>query len=123
MTTDVEQPSVELICQLLRRRRFRYRSELELHDGIAALFDAHGVDFSREVPVPGGRIDFVIADIALEVKIKGSAQQVSRQARRYADTGMFSAVMVATTRPAHQTIADPNSVPPISVVTLGGLGL
>ncbi|KJR10260.1 hypothetical protein [Gordonia sihwensis] len=81
------------------------------------------MNYEREVRVPGGRVDFVVGTVAIEVKIKGSSESLSRQLQRYVEAGRFTAIIVATTRPAHHVVADPDRTPPITVVTLGGLGL
>lgn len=108
---------------LLERRKFRYRNEIDLHDAISALFDSEGIAYAREVRVAGGRVDFVVGGIAIEVKIKGSAAAAARQARRYADTGRFAAVLIVSTRPHHWVAADRDAAVPIETVTIGGLGL
>ncbi len=91
------------------RERLILGDEFALHDQLAARLTAGGVAFAREVRLgPRKRPDFMIARIAIEVKVQGGQMEILRQLKRYADDPAISGVVLVTTRPV--------SVPP----TLGG---
>lgn len=70
---------------LLSRLRLPLSTEVKLQLAIAEEFDAAGVDYEREVQLsPEDRPDFMIGDVAIEVKIKGSKRAIFHQVERYA---------------------------------------
>lgn len=87
------------LADLLERHRFRCGSEHELQDGIEHVLTGAGVAFGREMALSlPDRPDFLIAGgIALEVKTKGSLQDLLRQVSRYALHDSVKAVLCVGT--------------------------
>jgi len=79
-TSDV----LDDVCDVLRQHTYGYRDEIELHQGMSQAFTDAGIPHSREVAVTGGRIDFLIGNLGIEVKIQGQSAAVQRQLARYA---------------------------------------
>ncbi len=72
------------LAMLLSRYKFRFSSEAELQNGVEDVLTKVGVLFEREkILTPSDRPDFVIGDVALEVKIGGSVSALLRQCSRY----------------------------------------
>jgi hypothetical protein len=114
---------VDDVVAALSNRRYRYSSEVVLHAGLAEALTEAGIDHQREVQVAGGRIDFLIGSLGIEVKIKGTVEALGRQLRRYAADPRIDALLVVTSRPTHRQVrAIPVGVP-VRVVTIGALGL
>ena len=81
---------------------WRCPSEADLHRQMIHVFAKADMDAEHEVKISAGRLDFLVTvdgvRVALEVKIKGSATEIERQAQRYALSGEVDAVVVVTTR-------------------------
>ena len=128
----------DAVSEVLGGKRYRYHDEISLHRALAAALRADAMTFRREVPLLGGRIDFVVdlppptdttgtvnaADSAsysdsemlrlgIEVKIKGSSRALHRQIQGYAEDPRLHGLIVATTRPVHRTEFTARSVPAI----------
>jgi len=115
--------TVAPIVDALSGKRYRYNTEADLHRALMAALDAAGIAYRREVFVPGGRIDFVVGRVGVEVKIKGSATSLARQIGKYALAEELDAFLVVTTRPAHRAIPAFANDKPVHVMTIGGLSL
>lgn len=91
------------IAALISRTTFRYRNELQLHDGIVLLLESHGVTgLKREVRLsPADRIDFLAGSLGIEVKVDGPHRQVWRQMHRYATHDSISELLLITSRAHH----------------------
>lgn len=86
------------IISLLESFRFRFVTEIDLQDGIAAVFDRADIRYEREKSLnETDRPDFMVGGIAIEVKIKGSLSELLRQASRYAGCDQVSAILVVGT--------------------------
>ncbi len=101
--------------------RFRYRDEAELHLALSERLTQASIPHRREVLVPGGRIDFLIGRVGMEVKIKGPAAQVQRQLETYAASGRFDHLILLTTRPVHRSVPRILHGVPVTVHTVGAL--
>ena len=113
--------SANQILACLAARRFSCTSEDELQLAIAEVFDAAGIAHEREVYLSSvDRPDFLIGDIAVEVKTKGSRAEVIRQLYRYASHSRVAAIVLATTRAQHR-MPERISGKPVSVAYLGRL--
>lgn len=78
-------------------------NEAELQSQVSeVLASVLGVEVEREVVAERGRYDIMVRvdgfAIVLELKVKGSANQVERQAQKYALTDGVDAVAVVTTK-------------------------
>jgi hypothetical protein len=97
------------IFAALYGRRFQIHDEKTLQHQIETVFRIEGIDHAREVPITGGTIDFVAwtdsrfdtvllraprVKLGIEVKIKGSCRDISRQIRRYAAEPELDALML-----------------------------
>lgn len=105
---------IDDVVQALRSCRLRFGDEKDLQGGIERVFKDRGFLFEREVELEGsGRIDFVVLGrdgidlpgtaVGVEVKIKGSTSEVTRQLHRYAVTKRLSGLVLATTMMRHAT--------------------
>ncbi|AYD81581.1 Cas4 family exonuclease [Arthrobacter phage KBurrousTX] len=115
------------IATLVVLEQHTWQTEDDLQNSIAECLKAAGLDVTREVTLDGGlgRIDLMIdgKGIGIEVKVKGSWQQLTRQVMRYSRAPEIKALLVATTKPAHamHTPVAANGVPILTVVLGGGL--
>src|SRR5215469_1876133 len=76
----------DLATSILRvARALRWTTERDLKDDLAELFAREGYNAERERAIgPAERPDFLLQDgIGVEVKVKGTADQLERQVRRY----------------------------------------
>lgn len=78
---------------------FRYRDEVQLHEGIAEALTTLNVAYVREhVASPRHRFDFLCNGIVIEVKIHGSFTDALRQVDRYCELAEVKAIVLVTTR-------------------------
>lgn len=86
---------LEDIVQALSRVSYRFNSEAELQDGIAIALDSAGLEHAREVVLTRrDRIDFMVGDVGVEVKIKGGITDLTSQLSRYAGLPQIAALVV-----------------------------
>ena len=79
--------------------RYDLTSEDSVQRGIAKVLDEDATPYDREVPVNGGRLDFLLGTgVAIEVKLHGSTADLIRQLHRYAKLGEVRSLLVVTTR-------------------------
>lgn len=93
------------VSRLLSRATIRATDEVEIQGAIERALVAAGLEVLREVDVgAAGRIDFELPGLRLgiEVKVKGSAKDVTEQLSRYAETGRYDAVLLVTTLRRHR---------------------
>lgn len=90
------------VMAVLRSTRFRWASEDDLQRGIEAALLASGIDAVREVRCgPGERLDLLVGQVGIEVKVKGDWRGVLRQLRRYAEHDEVAALVLVTSVVAH----------------------
>lgn len=79
------------------------------------------IPYEREAEIKiGGRIDFLVdGQIGLELKIKGSVTEVSRQAQRYLEDERLKGLLLLTTRRLHMSTQTVGGKP-FRVVVVGG---
>ena len=100
----MKQTASEVVA-MLRASRFNFTSEDELQRGIAMLLEREKVAFEREVVLgPHDRIDFLVSDVGVEVKVDGTFNEVVRQVQRYLEYDRIGTVVLVTTRNKHRDI-------------------
>jgi len=98
--------------------------EDNLQQSMAAAFTRAGLAFEREVALSAAdRIDFVLGEIGIEVKVDGSAPALIRQLQRYAQHGRLRALLVVTTRARLMQLPAELSGKPVHVLSLLEAGL
>ena len=92
-------PPDALVC-LLSGKRMRCSTEQALQDDIEIVLAAARVAYEREhyLGAKTGRIDFMVGNTGLEIKVKGGARAIHRQCVRYCDHPSVEALVLATTR-------------------------
>lgn len=107
------------IAAVLGSARFRYTSEDELQQGISLVLDKHGFAFEREARLDArSRIDFLVGDVGIEVKVAGSAADLGVQVLRYLRHDRIRAVVIVTTRARHRDIPAELEGKPVHIVHL-----
>lgn len=88
------------ICVLLPRYTYRFSTERELQDGVAAALTAEGIAFDREyIASKEDRFDFLCeSGVVIEVKIDGSFADCARQVQRYCGLEVTRAVVIAAAK-------------------------
>lgn len=92
---------IDVIVKSLSSARLPMEDEKALQSAIAVRLGSARIVHEREVRVTGGVIDFLIpsAGIGIEVKIKGTAADVLRQLRGYADDERIRRLVLVTSKP------------------------
>jgi hypothetical protein len=110
------------IAALIGACRYHYRDEDRLHAGIEQVLADGGVNATAEARLSGrDRIDFLAGPVGIEVKIAGSAADVTRQLRRYATHPEIGALVLVTTRARHRALPRQIGGKPLRVVFLSGV--
>lgn len=111
--------TASFVADAIRRVRFNCVSEDDLQRGIEKVLTDVGMKFEREVILsPRDRLDFVVDGLGIEVKIAGGLNDVMRQVQRYLGYEQIKAVMVVSTRSAHNSLPDSLRGKPVHVVVL-----
>lgn len=114
-------PTLEDILGALRRAKVRYATELGLHLDLAkALADA-GIPSVSEHRLSGkDRVDVVVRTeaglVAVEVKVRGSVDEIDRQVARYAAHDEVAAVVIVSPLMRHSGVAREVCGKPVHVV-------
>lgn len=91
------------IAELLTGYSFNFSDEKDLQEAIAQIFEAENIPFEREVTITEkDRIDFMVGDIGIEVKIGFSLSAVIHQLHRYAQNEAIRELILVTTKSQHQ---------------------
>jgi hypothetical protein len=110
------------ISDAVRRSRYVYAQETELHLGLEAAMRAAGFEPVPEVKLNRrDRIDFLIGRVGVEVKIKGTRDALHRQVLRYAESPLVDELLVITTVRAHRGLPAEIGGKPLSVLVIGGI--
>ena len=88
-----------MLLTLLGSIRAPLENEKQTQLEIANQLDAAGVEYIREFRLaPGEIVDFMIGDVAVEVKIKGSRAGILRQLERYSAHAAVAQIILLTSR-------------------------
>jgi hypothetical protein len=110
---------VEIIRAALAKYRLTFADEKQLQDQLAKIFLAEGLHFNREVSIsPKDRLDFLIQEIAIEVKVGGSEESHLRQMKRYNDHPMVAGTLLISTR--KYNLPETLSGKPVAGISIGG---
>ena len=115
--------TLRALAALLEGYRFDTSNEDAVQRGLASVLAEQRIVFRREVPVPGGRLDFLVdvdGGTAIEVKLDGSTANLIRQLARYAELEGVRSLLVVTTR--HRLAQVPREIAgkPVRVALLLG---
>jgi hypothetical protein len=113
-----------LLADTIGRSRYRYASEDDLQEGLAAaLVPAYTVE--REVRISDhSRVDLLVdGDLVIEVKVAGTADALLRQVTRYAASPRVAGLVAVTTRVRHLALPDTVGGKPLVTVSLTGSAL
>jgi hypothetical protein len=114
--------TLDQVLAAIRGHRFRYTNEDELQEGIAAALERVGLDPRREVRLGDrDRIDIVVEDVGIEVKVAGAASSAYTQLQRYASHDEISHLVLVTTR--WQRLPAEAGGKPLTTISLAGAGL
>ena len=91
------------LSNLLSGYRIRFDTEQHMQDDIEDIFRRHSVPYVREFAVGAGAIDFLVGDVGIECKTKGSPTAVLRQVLRYAEEGAeIASLLLVTSKASHR---------------------
>jgi hypothetical protein len=109
------------IAKVLNSTRFRFADERQLQDGIELALLHAGASFTREKLLgPGDIVDFLVGDVALEVKIGGSLSEVTRQLHRYTQHESVASILLVSSRMRLDNLPAVMNGKPLQVVRLLG---
>lgn len=90
------------LVRVLQTHRLPLTDEKRTQAQLAEVFNAAKIPFEREVHLAEGDIvDFMVGDIALEIKIKGQRRAIFRQLERYASHPRVGVILLATAVAMH----------------------
>jgi hypothetical protein len=92
------------IVTRLSSTRIHCQDEYGLQDEIEKMLNDMFDNVQREVSCDKGRIDFVVDDVAIELKVDGSSNSVLRQLKRYAELPWVTEIVLITTRAKHRSM-------------------
>lgn len=87
------------IIEFLKNVRLPVHNEKSTQEAIERIFTENNVTFEREFRLDAKNIpDFMVGDIAVEVKIKGSRKGIYDQLKRYANFDEVKYIILITNR-------------------------
>jgi hypothetical protein len=82
--------------------RYHVSQEGPLHDAIARVLASNGIEAEHEVKLgPRERIDFLVGDVGIEIKMRGTVSKIAAQLWRYAKSPRVRVLLLATTRASY----------------------
>lgn len=105
----------------LAQYRYRFDTEADLQEKIEAALKAIGVSYEREFVLdPKNRIDFLVGNVGVEIKVKGSLADVTRQVHRYLAFEGVGSLLLVTTRTTHKGLVRTMQGKELDVLVVGG---
>ena len=96
-------------------------NELLVQDAIERLLQRSGIDYVREHLLNArDRIDFLVGDIGIEVKVQGSTASVERQLARYAEHECIAHLILVTSKVRHTQVPPSIGGKPVTTFALWG---
>lgn len=105
----------------LARYRLPVSVEKAMQDAVESALRSEGLAAKREVTRGADRIDFLVGSIGVELKVKGSVSEVSRQLERYALWEDVTELLLVTTRGHHLAVPREVNGKPVLVHTVRGV--
>lgn len=95
---DLMLSKMNKITDALAMYKYVFTDEAELQSGIATALGQSDIDYEKEARLSDcDRLDFLVEkNIALEVKVDGSASALTRQVHRYAQHESIEGIIVVT---------------------------
>jgi hypothetical protein len=122
VTADAGALDAQMLCQAIAAGRLRYTTEAQLQQALADLFADAGIDADGQVRLGvHERPDFMAGGVAVELKVKGTLGDLTRQLGRYAAHDQVTAVIVVTRCARHRDVPREINGKPVYVVWLSGL--
>lgn len=106
------------LLSTLRSVTPRPGSEAVLAEDVLAALRGAGLDPTHEAKLSRGRVDLRIGPIAIELKVKGSAERVLAQLARYAEDPEITSVILVTSSAKHRLMPSTVGGLPLTVVYL-----
>ncbi len=116
--------TIDRLIDAIASHRFACTTEAQLQEALARVFALEGLGADREAQLTeSDRIDFLVEDVGVEVKIDGSASEIGRQLSRYAQSERVHELVLVTTRRRHQHDLDGTTFngKAVRVVRVGGV--
>lgn len=118
------QRTAEQIVDLVAGHAFVTGNEHALQAALAEVLAAAGLTPQREARLSAqDRVDLLVGDVAVEVKVAGSLVTALRQCQRYARSPQVSAVVLTTTVPEHRQAPPAIGGKPLLVAPVSGAWL
>ena len=120
-TAGKEKVTPATLVEILRRYRIQGNCEASVQVAILRAFEAEHVTYVREcdLGVGVGRIDFFCSGVGVEVKTRGSRNDVLRQLKRYADCDLIDGLVLVTTRNSLRAMPESLNGKPVLTVYVG----
>lgn len=107
-----------LILSTLRTVIPRPGSEARLAEDVLAALRRAGLNPTHEATLTRGRVDLRVGSVAIELKVKGSVENVLAQLTRYAEDPTITEMILVTSSAKHRGIPSTVGGLPLSVVYL-----
>ncbi len=92
--------TINTVLSIINKYRFIFSDEKELQHSIEKKLIEANIEFKREHHLSETDIvDFFIDGVAFEIKIKGSANAIFRQLKRYAENDSVKAIVLISAKP------------------------
>lgn len=117
----LNQPTREDVVAAIRAHHYRVSNEDALQTGLADVFTTAGFPVQREAVLNAqDRVDFLVGNVAVEVKTAGSVIALARQVQRYAHSDKVDSIVVVTTRIEHLQLPRALAGVTVTVVHVSG---